>query len=116
MSKALFLPLKRNMYNYIKHNLCKKHKAKIEWERVVCDEGHRVKTIRTRLHQSVRLLTRRSIWFLTATPMKNRAFDMCGYLALLCSQPNQFSKLGEIDLTDNRLPKPRNVYTKDISH
>jgi hypothetical protein len=33
----------------------------IQWERVICDDGHRVKTIRTRLHQSVRLLRRTSI-------------------------------------------------------
>ena len=46
-------------------------------------EGHRVKTISTRQHQSVAQLFRRYTWFLTATPMWNKTLDFCGYLSLL---------------------------------
>ena len=53
------------------------------FHRVICDEGHRLKTISSRQHQSVALLDRQSTWCLTATPMWNRALDYCGYLALL---------------------------------
>ncbi|GFF74137.1 hypothetical protein IFM47457_03564 [Aspergillus lentulus] len=35
--------------------------------RVVCDEGHAAKTIRTRVHQSVARLEAEHVWFLTAT-------------------------------------------------
>ena len=52
--------------------------------RVICDEGHRIKTIATR-HQSVYLLARDVTWFLTATPMWNRALDMCGFLNLFAT-------------------------------
>ncbi|KAJ5857512.1 Helicase C-terminal [Penicillium solitum] len=55
----------------------------ISFHRVICDEGHRVKTISSHQHQSVALLNRRSIWFLTATPMWNKPLDFCGYLSLL---------------------------------
>lgn len=51
--------------------------------RVICDEGHRLKTISSRQHQSVALLDREYTWCVTATPMWNRALDYCGYLALL---------------------------------
>ena len=53
------------------------------FHRVICDEGHRLKTISSRQHQSVALLDRQYTWCLTATPMWNRALDYCGYLALL---------------------------------
>jgi hypothetical protein len=53
------------------------------FQRVICDEGHRVKTISSRQHQSVAKLTRQATWFLTATPMWNKPLDFCGYLSLL---------------------------------
>ncbi|RHZ67335.1 uncharacterized protein CDV56_108085 [Aspergillus thermomutatus] len=53
--------------------------------RVVCDEGHAAKTVRTRVHQAVARLEALHVWFLTATPLYNWAFDLCGYLAILYS-------------------------------
>lgn len=50
--------------------------------RVICDEGHKVKTIASRAHQSIALLERQAIWFITATPMWNRPLDFSGYLSL----------------------------------
>jgi hypothetical protein len=52
---------------------------------VVCDEGHAAKTIQTRVHQSVARLEAEHMWFLTATPLYNQAFDLCGYLAIFYS-------------------------------
>jgi hypothetical protein len=52
---------------------------------VVCDEGHAAKTIRTRVHQSVAWLEAKHVWFLTATPLYNWAFNLCGYLAIFYS-------------------------------
>jgi hypothetical protein len=60
-------------------------RVKITFARVICDEGHRVKTISSRQHQSVAHLQRHTTWFLTATPMWNKPFDFCGYLSLLWS-------------------------------
>ncbi|KAJ5808611.1 hypothetical protein N7474_009880 [Penicillium riverlandense] len=74
----------------------------------------RVKTIRTRLHQSVRLLRRNAIWFLTATPMWNKALDMCGYLALLCAHPEQFSRAAKWELTQDGLPLPPGVFDRHL--
>lgn len=51
--------------------------------RVLCDEGHHVKTISTRFHQSVSLLRARHHWIITATPLMNHARDLAGYLAIL---------------------------------
>jgi hypothetical protein len=53
--------------------------------RVVCDEGHAAKTIQTRVHQSVTRLEAEHVWFLTATPLYNQAFNLCGYLAIFYS-------------------------------
>jgi hypothetical protein len=52
--------------------------------RMVCNEGHAANTIRTRVHQAVARLEAQHAWFLTVTPLYNRTFDMCGYLAILC--------------------------------
>ncbi|BCS30037.1 uncharacterized protein APUU_80340S [Aspergillus puulaauensis] len=41
-----------------------------EDELVVCDEGHALKTIKSRQHQSVAKLEAKYIWFLTATPLQ----------------------------------------------
>ncbi|KAG2421209.1 hypothetical protein HFD88_000825 [Aspergillus terreus] len=51
--------------------------------RVVADEAHAIKTIRTRNHQAVALLQADNFWGLTATPIWNRPIDLCGYLVLL---------------------------------
>ncbi|KAJ5162548.1 Helicase C-terminal [Penicillium capsulatum] len=59
---------------------------RVTFQRVVCDEGHRVKTISSRQHQSVAKLTRSATWFLTATPMWNKPLDFCGYLSLLWTE------------------------------
>ncbi|PKX97667.1 uncharacterized protein P174DRAFT_418610 [Aspergillus novofumigatus IBT 16806] len=53
--------------------------------RVVCDEGHAAKTIRTRVRQSVARLEAEHVWFFTATPLYNQAFNLCGYLAIFYS-------------------------------
>ncbi|KAJ6112271.1 Helicase C-terminal [Penicillium sp. IBT 18751x] len=53
------------------------------FQRVICDEGHHVKTISSRQHQSIAKLTRRATWLLTATPRWNKPLDFCGYLSLL---------------------------------
>ncbi|PYH28101.1 uncharacterized protein BO87DRAFT_280875, partial [Aspergillus neoniger CBS 115656] len=55
----------------------------IHFAHVVCDEGHIIKTIKTRAHQSVRSLNTDSVWFLTATPLVNNTRDIFGYLAIL---------------------------------
>ncbi|KAJ5209980.1 Helicase C-terminal [Penicillium cf. griseofulvum] len=60
-------------------------RVKITFARVICDEGHRVKTISSRQHQSVAHLQRHTTWFFTATPMWNKPFDFCRYLSLLWS-------------------------------
>ncbi|RAH63631.1 hypothetical protein BO85DRAFT_434121 [Aspergillus piperis CBS 112811] len=54
--------------------------------RVVADEGHMLKTISTRVHQSVARLGVPRQWFLTATPMINRVIDICGFLTILYTE------------------------------
>ncbi|KAE8345766.1 hypothetical protein BDV24DRAFT_159100 [Aspergillus arachidicola] len=62
----------------------KRHRSLLQgkFNRVICDEGHAVKTIRTKVHQSVATLRATYKWFLSATPMPNRVIDICGYLSL----------------------------------
>lgn len=50
---------------------------------MVCDEGHSVKTIVSRVHQAVAALDATHVWFLSATPLFNRVTDLCGYVVLL---------------------------------
>jgi hypothetical protein len=51
--------------------------------RIVADEAHAIKTIRTRNHQAVALLYADHFGGQTATPMWNRPIDLCGYLVQL---------------------------------
>ncbi|KAJ5366986.1 Helicase C-terminal [Penicillium brevicompactum] len=60
--------------------------------RLICDEGHRIKTIATRQHQSIYLLARDVTWLLTATPIWNRALDMCGFLNLFATHLSRLEK------------------------
>jgi SNF2-related domain/Helicase conserved C-terminal domain len=53
------------------------------FERIVLDEGHRVKNPQTLASNLVRLLDPTFTWILTATPVMNRASDYAGYLTLL---------------------------------
>lgn len=53
------------------------------FQRVVMDEGHKVKNPLTIASHLVGLLQAPIRWFLTATPMLNRAIDFLGYLYLL---------------------------------
>ncbi|GFF30514.1 hypothetical protein IFM61606_10550 [Aspergillus udagawae] len=66
--------------------------------RVVCDEGHAAKTIWTHVHQLVSQLKAEHIWFLIATPLYNRAFNISGYLAILYSS---IKHAGAIDDSSN---------------
>ncbi|KAJ5765464.1 Helicase C-terminal [Penicillium odoratum] len=75
------------------------------YQRVICDEGHRIKTISSRQHQSVAKLSRNVTWFMTATPMWNKPLDFCGYLSLLWTEmveaqylnANQIESLADVD-------------------
>ncbi|KAL4982726.1 P-loop containing nucleoside triphosphate hydrolase protein [Aspergillus falconensis] len=53
------------------------------FDRVILDEGHKVKNINTRQHQSIALLQAQHIWIFSATPMLNQMVDLGGYLALM---------------------------------
>lgn len=77
----------------------------IFWGRVVCDEAQKVKAIRTRMHQSIALLKREFLWFLTATPMRNKVLDMCGYLTMLAGSV----KLDFVDGMPQGVPMPPGV-------
>ncbi|KAJ5924231.1 Helicase C-terminal [Penicillium verhagenii] len=71
----------------------------------ICDEGHRIKTISSRQHQSVAKLSRNVTWFITATPMWNKPLDFCCYLSLLwteligsqCLHADQIQSSADVD-------------------
>ncbi|GES64167.1 helicase, C-terminal [Aspergillus terreus] len=63
--------------------------------RVICDEGHSVKTIASRAHQAVTALDADHVWFLTATPLFNRITDLCGYVVLLWREAE--ISIGDVD-------------------
>lgn len=48
--------------------------------RVICDEGHRIKSCRTRTHRAIVATRAEYHWVVSATPMMNRASDLIGYL------------------------------------
>lgn len=54
-----------------------------QFERVVCDEGHTLRNPNTLTSESIRHVNRKSIHFLSATPLLNRPIDMRGYLELV---------------------------------
>ncbi|KAL4981348.1 P-loop containing nucleoside triphosphate hydrolase protein [Aspergillus falconensis] len=92
----------------------KSRRAKFEslvrglFARVICDEGHALKTIATRFHQSVADLGADHLWILSATPMFNRAQDMCGYLSLL------YREEFDADDEDSRLADPITEYKQGM--
>ncbi|KAI9035035.1 uncharacterized protein KD926_004699 [Aspergillus affinis] len=69
--------------------------------RVVADEAHAIKTIRTRSHQAVSLLEADAFWGLTATPIWNRPVDLCGYLVQLYRQADYHDHHDHHDDTDD---------------
>lgn len=50
---------------------------------IICDKGHKVKTILTCMHQSISQLKVCNVCFLMVTPLFNKVLDICGYLAIL---------------------------------
>ncbi|PYH99743.1 hypothetical protein BO71DRAFT_297631, partial [Aspergillus ellipticus CBS 707.79] len=48
--------------------------------RIICDEGHSVKTIVSLQHWIVLFMGAYIVWVLTATPMWNQVMDIVGYL------------------------------------
>lgn len=53
------------------------------FQRVICDEGHKLKNCRTKNSIAIDKLYCPNRWIVTATPMINRVTDMLGYLYLL---------------------------------
>ncbi|KAK7897680.1 hypothetical protein LTR67_004310 [Exophiala xenobiotica] len=67
----------------------------------VCDEGHKIKNPRTRVHLTIQTLFARLNWIVTATPMINRVSDLLGYLNIFW-RPNWVDDLDTLD--DYQLP------------
>lgn len=61
---------------------------KSKFQRIILDEGHKVKDSRTNLHKSIAGINRVSTWIVSATPMINRASDLTGLLHLLHWESN----------------------------
>ncbi|KAL4798953.1 P-loop containing nucleoside triphosphate hydrolase protein [Aspergillus venezuelensis] len=53
------------------------------FDRVICDEGHAIKRISSLRHQSVDALRCAHLWILSATPILNKALDLCGLLGAM---------------------------------
>jgi hypothetical protein len=53
------------------------------FERVICDEGHKVKNPSTHQARAISQLQAKYKWILSATPLINKAVDLLGYLVLL---------------------------------
>jgi SNF2-related domain len=65
------------------------------FERIVLDEGHRVKNPQTLASNLVRLIHPTFTWILTATPVMNRATYYVGYLTLLWKRGMDLDEYGE---------------------
>ncbi len=53
------------------------------FDRVICDEAHRLKTIRSKSSRAIALLDVPHLLLLTATPMMNKPSDLAELLSLL---------------------------------
>lgn len=52
------------------------------FDRVICDEAHKVKDPHTRAARAFKLMGARRLWLLTATPIMNKVGDLTGLLLL----------------------------------
>ena len=59
------------------------NKIDYEFERVVLDEAHMVRNPKTLVSETIRQVRKRSVHFLTATPMLNHPRDLRGLLSLI---------------------------------
>jgi SNF2-related domain len=86
------------------------------FDRIVLDEGHKVKNPQTLVSNMVKLLRAPRTWILTATPMMNRATDYVGYLHLLwrddmAMDPQDYPDSDkELYTDDNLVPKQSPLY------
>lgn len=59
------------------------------FDRVICNEAHKLKAHRTKTHRAIKLLNARCRVLLSATPMINRPLDLVGLMSLLWDEaPN----------------------------
>jgi SNF2 family DNA or RNA helicase len=68
--------------------------TQLPWGRVICDEAHTLKNVRSKISQTIRRLLCSSMIFLTGTPITNTRKDLAG---LLQNLHIDFSNLGEED-------------------
>ncbi|KAJ5162212.1 hypothetical protein N7492_007604 [Penicillium capsulatum] len=107
------------------------------WRQLLCDEAQRVHDPTTTYFQAIIQLCSSTHWFLTATPMWNRAVDIYGYLLMLTKNAKEedFNELESVplptpaDATDDRgwedvysawaqnpLPKHRTAWPWALMH
>ncbi|KAA8517345.1 hypothetical protein F0562_017649 [Nyssa sinensis] len=60
---------------------------KIEWWRVILDEGHMIKNINAQISRAVTNLNAKRRWVVTGTPIQNGSFDLFSLMAFLRFEP-----------------------------
>lgn len=71
---------------------------------MICDEAQRIRNPLTTFFQSVVQLKTNTHWFLTATPMWNRALDVYGYLLMFTKNLTHAEEEALSDLTNVPVP------------
>lgn len=75
--------------------------SRVLFGRVIADEAHKLKSPKTRISFSVRLLRASTLIFLSGTPMMNRVQDLVGFLELIW-KPSFVNGQDTLDLEDFR--------------
>lgn len=64
----------------------------IHWDRVICDEAHRLRNPKTKLYKQIVLLRTTILWCITGTPIHNNTKDVVSLLALFSSSTTLHDK------------------------
>lgn len=61
----------------------------ITWNRVICDEAHRLRNPKTKLYKKIQLLRTEILWCITGTPIHNKVRDIISLFDLYLLEPSK---------------------------
>lgn len=67
-----------------------------KWSRVVCDEAHHLRNMKTRMHTAVMALKAEIRWVFTGTPIQNNKEDFYGLCNVMGLKPSYYQNEGNL--------------------
>ena len=80
----------------------------IHWNRVICDEAHRLRNPNTKLYKIISSLNTDILWGITGTPIHNKIRDIASLIALFQENPQKKEKISEESYNSMILRRTKN--------